>query len=171
MEAKKRNILIVILALTVLACATAVLAFINKPAETAVSGSVAIKSGGETVRTYTMDDLMVLDCVEVQKEIVSSSFANDEGLFRGVALRVLLADAGIDLESSSQIIVRAEDGFVSAFPADEITESDGIFLAFSKNGEGLGSLDSGGSGPFRIIVSDDPFGNRCAKYVCEIEVK
>lgn len=167
----KKNIIIVIAVLAILAAAVAVLAYLNRPGELPDTGSVAIKSGGETLAEYTFDDIKAMDYIEVQKEIVSSSFANDEGLFRGVPLRALLASAGADLENAAQAVIRSEDGFVAAFPMDEVTESDNIFLAYSKNGEGLGSLDDGGSGPLRIIVTEDPFGNRCAKYVSEIEVK
>jgi len=168
---KKRGVTAVILVLVILAAVVTVLALLNRPGELPVTGEVSITAGGETLKTYTAEDLRAMPYIEVQKEIVSSSFANDEGLFRGVPLRTLLENAGADLSSASQVVVRADDGFVSAFPADEVTESDNVFLCYSKNGEPLGSREEGGSGPFRIIVTEDPFGNRCAKYVCEIEVR
>lgn len=171
MDKKKRNILLAVLVLAVLAAAIAVLAILNRPGELPESGSVAVRRGDEVLRTYTTAELKTLPAVEVEKEIVSSSFANDEGLFRGVALRTLLADAGVDVDALTQVVVRSEDGFVAAYPADEVAESDNIFLAYSKNGEPLGDRGSGGSGPLRIVVTEDEFGNRCAKYVSEIEVK
>ncbi len=171
MNKKKRNILIAALVLVVLAAAIAVLAVLNRPGELPESGSVAVRRGDEVLRTYTTAELKTLPAVEVEKELVSSSFANDAGLFRGVALRALLADAGVDVGALTQIVVRSEDGFVAAYPADEVAESDGIFLAYSKDGEPLGDRESGGSGPLRIVVTEDEFGNRCAKYVSEIEVK
>lgn len=168
---KKTNLLIAVLVLAMLAAAIAVLAILNRPGALPESGSVAIRRGDEVLRTYTTAELKTLPVVEVEKEIVSSSFANDEGVFRGVALRALLADAGVDVAALTQVVVRAEDGFVSAYPADEVAADDGIFLAYAKNGEPLGDRESGGSGPLRIVVTEDEFGNRCAKYVSEIEVK
>ncbi|MBR6311634.1 MAG: molybdopterin-dependent oxidoreductase [Oscillospiraceae bacterium] len=166
---KRKGVLIVIIVLVVLAAAVSVLAVLNRPGELPESGSVAVTSGGETLRVFTADELKALPYIEAQKEIVSSSFANDEGLFRGVPLRALLAEAGAP--EGAQIVVRSEDGYVTAFPADEVYDSDNIFLAYSKDGEGLGSKDKNGTGPLRIVVTDDEFGTRCAKYVSEIEVR
>ena len=174
MEEKKRTgrrgALIVIAVLLVLAGAIAVLAAINRPKDLPERGSLAIVAG-ENRAELTLDEIKALPYIEAQKEIVSSSFANDEGLFRGVPLRALLESAGADISAAKQVVVRSEDGFVAAFPADEVAEEDDIILAYSKNGEGLGSLSDGGTGPLRIIVISDEFGNRCAKYVSEIEVK
>lgn len=171
MKKNRKNLIIVFAVLLALALAAAVLAYMNRPAELPETGSVSVKSGGAVIAEYTLDDIAAMDSIEVHKKIVSSSFADDEGLFRGVPLRALLSVAGADVESSAQVVVRSEDGFVAAFPMDEVLESDNIFLAYSKNGESLGTLQSGGVGPFRIIVTEDSFGNRCAKYVSEIEVK
>ena len=170
MSAKRRNITVVIVVLALLAAAIAVLALINRPGELPESGSVAVKMNGETLRTFDLADLQSMEYVEVQKEIVSSSYGNDEGLFRGVAVSSLLEAAGVKSGDYQQAVARSEDGFVTAFPADEI-EDGGIILVYSKNGESLGSLANGGSGPLRILAVEDEFGNRCAKYVSEIEVK
>lgn len=169
MTSKKKGAIIVVIVLVVLAAAVSVLAILNRPGALPESGSVAVTSGGETLRVFTEDELKALPYIEVQKEIVSSSFADDEGLFRGVPLRALLAEAGAP--EGSQIVVRSEDGYVTAFPADEVYESDNIFLAYSKDGGSLGGKAGGGTGPLRIIVTDDEFGTRCAKYVGEIEVR
>jgi hypothetical protein len=171
MKTNKKSVLLVCAVLIVLAAAVAVLAWLNYRDDLPDSGTLAVVCGGETLRTFTLEEIQALPAVEVEKEIVSSSFANDEGLFRGVSLRALLRQAGVEPDEYSQLIARAEDNFVMAYPMDEITESDDIFLAYEKNGQGLGSLQDGGTGPLRIIVTQDEFGNRCAKYVCELEVK
>ena len=169
MSAKRRNITVVIIVLVLLAAAIAVLTVINRPGELPESGSVVVKQNGEVLRTFDLADLQSMEYVEVQKEIVSSSYENDEGLFRGVTVSSLLEAAGVN-GGYQQAVVRSEDGFVAAFPADEIEDGD-IILVYSKNGESLGSLENGGSGPLRILAVEDDFGNRCAKYVSEIEVK
>lgn len=171
MSKKKKQIILSVIILAVLAAAITILAVLNRPQELPESGTVSVTSSGIELASFNMEQLQQLDSVQVQKEIVSSSFKNDEGLFCGVALRTLLAAADVDTSSASQVIVRSEDGFVAAFPIDDVMESDNIFLAYSKNGNSLGSLADGGSGPYRIIVTEDEFGNRCAKYVAEIEVK
>lgn len=166
----KRSTLIIFFVLVVLASAVAVLAILNAPDGDIESGTITITKGGGTVRVFTMDEIVEMDYVE--KEIVSSDFKSDKDIFRGVPLRTLISNADSALiENASMIIVRTEDGLVSAFPIDEITESDSVFLAYLKNGGSLGSLENGGDGPFRIITAGDEFRNRCAKYVYEIEVK
>jgi DMSO/TMAO reductase YedYZ molybdopterin-dependent catalytic subunit len=72
---------------------------------------------------------------------------------------------------ATQVVIYAQDGYVTAFSMDEITESDNIFLAYSKNGQGLGTLDDGGTGPFRIIIQEDEFGTRSVKYVNQIQLR
>ena len=169
MTAKKRNILIAAAVLIVLAAAALILSALNRP-DAPDPGRVSV-SRGETEKVYTMAEIAALPYVEVEKEIVSSSFENDEGVFRGVPLRALLGDAGIDLSDAAQVIIRSEDGFVSVCPAEEVRESDSAILVYMKNGEGLGGQDDGGSGPFRVLMTDDEFGNRSAKYVCALEVR
>lgn len=167
---KKKSIIIVVAVLVVLVSAITVLALLNRPDSLPETGSITVKWGESSV-TLAMEDIQALEYVELEKEIVSASFQNDQGLFRGVALHTLLESQGIDLSSAVQAVVRSEDGYVSAYPMDEVTDGDNIILVYSKNGEGLGTKDSGGSGPFRIIIADDEFGNRSAKFVSEIEVK
>lgn len=167
---KKKSIIIVVAVLVVLASAITVLALLNRPDSLPDTGRITVKWGESSV-TLTMEDIQALEYVELEKEIVSASFQNDQGLFRGVALHTLLESQGIDLSSAVQAVVRSADGYVSAYPMDEVADGDNIILAYSKNGEGLGTKDSGGSGPFRIIIADDEFGNRSAKFVSEIEVK
>lgn len=169
---KKKNIIIVVIVVVVLVGAIAVLAILNAPKGEIESGTLTVVSGGETIGTFSMEELQDMEYVEVEKEIVSSSYQNDEGTFRGVPLRSIISacDENI-LENATQVVIRSEDAYVTAYSAEDVAESDNIFLAYSKNGESLGNKENGGVGPFRIIVTEDEFGNRCAKYVCEIEVK
>lgn len=169
---KRKNIIIVAVIVLVLIAAIAVLVVLNAPKGEIESGTVSVVSGGETVAQFSMEDLQAMDYVEVEKELVSASYDNDQGVFRGVPLRDVISACDDDLsQDMSQVVVRSEDAFVAAYSADDVMDGDNIFLAYSKNGEGLGNLENGGTGPFRIIVSDDEFGNRCAKYVYEIEIK
>ena len=169
MTVKKRNILIAAAVLIVLAAAALILSLLNRPGATE-PGQLTV-SRGETEKVYAMADIKALPYVEVEKEIVSSSFDNDEGVFRGVPLRALLEDAGVGLSDAAQVVIRSEDGFVSVCPAEEVRDSDSALLVYAKNGEPLGGLEDGGSGPFRVLMTDDEFGNRSAKYVCSLEVR
>ena len=168
---KKRGTIIIISVLVLLAAAIAVLAVFNDPGE-AETGTLTVVCEGEAVRTFTMDEVMEMPYIEVYKKISSSSFQDIEGTFRGVPLRAIIdsADASL-LTDATQIITRSEDAFAAAFSAEEVTESDSVFVAYSLDGKSLGTMDSGGTGPFRLIIADDEFGNRSAKYLFKVEIR
>jgi hypothetical protein len=169
---KKRSTIIIIAVLVFLATAIGVLVQLNKSDVQVQQGSVAITKDSQVLAELTMDDITAMDYIEVEKEIVSSNHANDEGLFRGVPVHQILEQTVQDFASeATQVVIYAQDGYVTAFSMDEITESDNIFLAYSKNGQGLGTLDDGGTGPFRIIIQEDEFGTRSVKYVNQIQLR
>lgn len=167
----KRNWLVIAAVLLVLAVCIGVLAIFNAPDEVE-SGTLTVVRDAETLGGFTMEQLRDMEYIEVEKKIASSSHANDEGLFRGVPLRAILnaVDETL-LDSAAQIVARSEDGYVCAYAAPEVAESDNIFVAYSKDGEGLGTMSGGGSGPLRVIVQDDEFGTRSAKYLYELEIR
>ena len=168
---KRRGTIIIISILVLLAAAIAVLVVLNDPGE-AETGTITIVRGDETVRVFTMEEITAMPYIEVYKKITSSSFKDIEGTFRGVPLRALIesADATL-LDGATQIVTRSEDAFATAFSAEEVLESDSVFIAYSLDGESLGTLAGGGTGPFRVIITDDEFGNRSAKYLFKIEIR
>ena len=161
---KKKGTWIVILSLIVLAAVIAVFAIINKPEDVA-PGSLLVKAGGAE-RLLTMDEVKGLDAVEIYKDLPSGNHESDKGTFRGAAIREILAYCGV--EAAEKISVKASDGYVSAFDADEIFESDNILLAYSQDGKDLGTAETGGTGPFRMIVTADEFATRCTKNIVEL---
>lgn len=69
------------------------------------------------------------------------------------------------------MVVTSEDGYVAVFPVEELLEPEAILLIYARDGAGLGTMDDGGSGPFRILAVEDQYGTRCAKYVSELALK
>lgn len=155
-----------------LAVAIGLLAFLNAKDLPPVTGSLDIVYDGQVVRTYSGEEIQALPYIEVDKEVVSSDLSREKGLFRGVPLRTLIEDAGPELlDGATAVTTRAEDGYVSVFRIKSVAESDNILVVYSKDGALLGTRDEGGSGPFRVVIQEDPFGNRSAKYLYRIEVK
>ncbi len=166
---KKKHIIII---LVVLAIVIAVLAWLNRPESQLVSGKIEIIVSGETVAEYTMEDIMALPKVELEKEIVSSSGENQKGLFTGVTLRDLLEAAYPNWqEQGTMVASRAEDGYISAYDTEEVAADDNIIVAYLIDGKSLGTKEDGGVGPFRIVIRDDEFGNRSTYWLCQIEVQ
>ncbi len=168
----KRQVMLVAAVLIALGAVVITLAQINRSDASVSAGSIAITRDGVTLRTLTMDEVKALRSVSETKKIMSSSHADEEGVFTGVPLRVLLADVDPALlDEASMVVTRAADGYVSSLAVEEVSEDDSVLLAYAKDGEGLGTEDGGGTGPFRIVILTDTYGNRCTKWVNEIEIR
>lgn len=169
---KKRSGIWILCILIVLAVCIGLLAWLNAPDRSPDDGALTVLQDGELLRSFSMDEIYAMDYIEVEKEIVSSSHEDDIGLFRGVPLRDILtaANSGI-ADSAVQIVARAEDGFVTVYNAEEVFADANIFVSYAKDGRDLGTLQDGGSGPLRVILIADEFGNRSTKYLYELEVR
>lgn len=134
--------------------------------------AIRILHNGQVLHTFTMDEIKGFNSVSIEKSIASGKGENEEGNYTGVPLSRLLDRVDPDLlKEGKQIVSRAQDGFESAYTPEEVREENNILVIYSKDGDSLGTAKDGGSGPFRIIVAGDPFGNRSTKYLNEIEVK
>ena len=101
-----------------LAAVILILAQLNQRDDLPASGQISLKAGDEEVALFTMEQIQALPWVEVEKEIVSSNYANDKGLFRGVTMAALWSAVGVELSQYQQMIVTSEDGYVAVFPVD-----------------------------------------------------
>ena len=169
---KRTQAVVVAVVLAALVVAVVTLARLNRSEARVATGSVAVTKGGKTLKTLTMDDIKALRSVTREKTILSSGHPDETGAFTGVPLRVLLAAvrAGL-LDQASMVVTRATDGYVSSLSSEEVATGDSVILAYEKDGESLGTSSDGGTGPFRIIILTDRYGNRCTKWVNEIEVR
>lgn len=132
---------------------------------------VRIGTEGSEPTTFNMEDVKAVGEESFQAVVRSSARPPSEHTFTGVALQALLVAAGIDLEAAQQVIIRSVDGFVIALTVDEVRQKENIYLAYAMDGEGLGTREEGGSGPYQVIIREDPFSNRWSKFVTDIEVR
>lgn len=174
---KNRTALWITLALVIMAAIVGVLAYINAPRDVPAADQsgemLRVVQGESTLKAYTMAQLQALPALSAEKEIVSGSHANDAGVFTGVALHALLKDAaGEDaLADVKKIYVYAQDGYMTSYKMSEIANNDNFLLVYSKDGNSLGSMADGGTGPVRLLVVSDEFGTRSTKYTYKIEIK
>ena len=165
-------IIAVVMIVLVLACAVLVKLNNSGAAADAEAGKVTVVSGGEQVAVFELQDLQAMNRVDIKKHISSGSGDDEDGVFSGPELKDVLEAAGVKLTGDEKIItVKSEDGYTTAFDADEVMADDCILIVYEKDGELLKSRAEGGNGLFRIIAVDDTFGTRCAKYVNVIEVE
>lgn len=157
--------------LTVLALGILLLAYLNHPAA-ADPGNISIKSQGKVIAVLSMKDVQALPKVEKKVTINSASEGKTTDVWTGASMKDVLDQVDPQLlQNAGQVLTRAEDGFTSALTAEEILASDDVLIAYQQNGELLKGKTEGGFGPFRLILAQDPFGNRMTKYLNELEIK
>lgn len=98
MSKSRKQLIIVLACLALLAVVILVLAQLNKRDDLPESGQISLKAGDEEAALFTMEQIQAMPFVEVEKEIVSSNYANEKGLYRGVTMAELWSAAGVELE-------------------------------------------------------------------------
>jgi hypothetical protein len=163
---------VIIYIIVVLVGVAAILAFLNRPSYDSHSAALTVSQDGMDLHTFTLEEVRALPSVSVKKSIVSSNHADESGVFTGVPLHNLIKAVDADLLTGERrFITRAEDGFASVFTTREVLEPDNIIIVYAKDGQSLDRYEEGGTGPLRIIIQGDAFGNRSTKYLKQIEIK
>lgn len=151
---------------------TVILALINGRDMSGADGSIIeIIADGVKVAELDYDDVSAMNSVEIKKTLRSGSGSDEEGVFTGVPLENVILYAYPSADDADSVTVKATDGFTASYDKDELNDENNVILVYKKDGKALKSAKNGGSGPFRIIVMKDAFGNRSVKYLCRIEIK
>ena len=174
MKKIKKSTLIIIISLVVLISLIAVFAILNKnslpmPSE---GNALLVFSEDSTHKEYTLEDIEKLPFIEFEKTISSGKEEDESGLFKGVPLELLLEDANPRWKDAyAEFIFIAEDSFVSSVFTSDVSNGENVILVYEKDGVPLLTRSEGGKGPLRIVVRDDPFGNRSTYLLKTIELK
>ena len=133
---------------------------------------LTISREGKTVAAYSYDEIMAMKSVEMEKQILSSQHADESGTFRGVPLEEILnrADPKL-LKECTKFISRAGDSYSSALSSEDIDVPDNVLVIYEKDGQKLKPFKKGGTGPMRLIINSDTYGNRCTKYLIGIDCR
>jgi len=159
--------------IAVLVCAVLALASVNRSrtAELKSDGSLLITADGTVVREFTYDEIRAFPRVSVEKTITSSKEEDESGVFTGVAIESLLSEADEGwAEKYTEFIFHASDGFAASVFKSDIVKGENVIVVYEKDGAALPGPDEGGKGPLRIVVADDPFGNRSAYLLVRIDM-
>ncbi len=147
-----------------------VFAYLNMP-NGRESASLTVISNGQSIETFTMEEIKELPAVEREVTIRSSSEGTQTHVFTGTPVREILT--GLDktlLTDAKKVTASGLDSYTVVFDSEEILSNDHVLLVYAQDGKFLGSKKDGGTGPFRIIILGDQFGLRAVKYVTELEV-
>jgi hypothetical protein len=172
MAKAKMNSKLIIIIIVILVALVAVFTALNRPNEELAPATLTISQEDTILHTFTIEEIQAMPSISVEKYISSASKGDESGVFTGVPIADLInaVDPAL-LQSEHNFIIRAEDGFAAALSAEEVNKLDDALIVYAKDGQSLGSSQDGGSGPLRLIIKSDPFGNRSAKYVNKIEVQ
>lgn len=122
-------------------------------------------------KQFNYETILELSAVDFPEELRSSGRPAQAVNFRGVLLRDLLDKAGVNTEGKTQVITRAADGYVVALSMEEVLADDNVYIVYEMNGEELGRKEDGGTGPYRLVIRQDPFAQRWNKFLMEIELQ
>lgn len=169
---KKKLYKMIAIILLALALGILLLAYLNRPQDAVDAGTISIKNQGKVIAVLTMKEVQALPRVEKKVTISSSSEGKSTDVWAGASMKEVLDSIDPQLlQNAKQVLTHAEDGFTSALTSQEIIASDDVLIAYEKNGELLSGKTKGGTGPFRLILAKDLFGNRMTKYLNVLELK
>jgi hypothetical protein len=132
---------------------------------------VTLKENGNKVKTVDMKFVVKQGEVTFNKELDTSDSDPINHSYTGVPLINLLKSVGIKMKDKKQVIVKAVDGYTVALTVKEVFQKDNVYLVYSSDGNLLKGKKEGGTGPYRIIIKEDQFGQRGCKFVTEVNVK
>ena len=170
----KRNTKIVIIVAAALILAAGVLALLNRGSilqkqAMQEEGTFLVSAGGQTY-VVAMDDLLALSPRGVQANAKSSTTDYTKKQFTGVPLAAVLRHLDVDCSAAEKVIFTAADGFTSVISLADALDEESCFIIFEEDGKPLGTKASGGTGPFRMILTKDPYANRWCKFLLEITI-
>ena len=166
-----KNTKIIIGVVMVLLPAVVILAFINmhdmrQRLEHHIEGSFSIVII-DSRHYVSFDDLINMST----REVISSP-RGELRTFTGVALADILSFTGASYLEGSSLVFNSIDGFRTAISMADALDTENSFIVFKEDGQLLG--ERGGhwaEAPFMLVMALDPFPNRWARYVFEIEVQ
>lgn len=160
-SSKGMAMLAFLLLLVILICAG-----INRANLPQSDAAVTIYEKETEVAVYSITELRQMVPTSKEVHIESTGKADEDGIFTGVMLAELLDKAGV--QTRDTVLFTAGDGYSSAVKADEI---ENVLVAYEKDGMALTPFLDGGTGPIRIVVLGDPYGNRSLQYLTAIRCK
>ncbi len=125
-------------------------------------------NANEEIQNINADFIFNHENVILFPSVVRSSGKKPvETNFKGVELSTLFKSANIDAKNFDKFTFKGSDGYSIVLKKEEIIEPNNAYLVFERDGEKLKSNKSG-SGPFQLIIRNDPFSQRWVKRVNEI---
>lgn len=175
MKKIKKETLVIIICITLLTVAVAVLAAlgandIGLKRELEMNAEFVIKYNDAEQRV-TMQDMINLKPVDFDAVLNTSNTSPKVVKFTGVELSKICESKGIDISSALVFEVRALDGYSSALSIDEVLSEGNVYICIYMDGEVLKPKSEGGFGPYMMVISSSVYSQRWCKYVQEVVIR
>jgi hypothetical protein len=169
-----RNTKIVVIAAAALTIAVAALALLNmgNVAELRAlqeSGEFIAEAGGVQY-TVSIDDLEAIGPRVISANYKTNLMPAVPKQYTGVSLASLLEYLGADITGAGTVRFFAADGYVSAAPIADALDGDNCFIVYMESGKPLGTMESGGMGPYMVVFVNDIYSQRWCKYLLSVTV-
>jgi hypothetical protein len=166
----------ILISLTVILLIVVVFAFLNRGDKedrllSQRESKIFIRLADEETITVSFDDILKLDQHEFKTVLRSSSSDDKEHLYKGIKLKDLLESYNINVNEINQVITKAVDGYAVVLTSQEVKDDNNVYIAYEIDGVPLAPKDKGGSGPYQIIITKDPFAQRWNKFLMELEIR
>ncbi|MCL2201183.1 MAG: stalk domain-containing protein [Oscillospiraceae bacterium] len=131
--------------------------------------SVFVGRGTLTIRAGSNEHIVTMaDILALEPRAVTQRHRDEIRNFTGVPLAAVFARAGVNTADMRTVTFSSEDGFSAVITISEALDRNNSFIVITQNGNPLGTIETGGRGPFMNVVSLDMFANRSARYLNEI---
>lgn len=137
------------------------------------TAEIALSVEGKESARINMENLNNLPAQDFKAMLKSSVMVVPiEHTYTGISLKTLFSSVGVSLKDRKQIMVHSVDGYAVPLTISEVTAIDNVYLVYKDNGKYLGTYkQTGGQGPYMIVVKGDQFSQRWAKYVCKLDLQ
>ena len=125
----------------------------------------------EKQHTVDFEKILSFEQHTFEAMLKSSGGVDVNNIYTGIRLQDLLAAYEIPLTDITQVITKAADGYTVALSPAEVLEEDNVYIVYKVNGEALSSKEEGGSGPYQLVIRQDPFAQRWNKFLMTLEVR
>ncbi|MGI5825114.1 MAG: molybdopterin-dependent oxidoreductase [Bacillota bacterium] len=174
MAKMKKSTMAITAVIIVLIIVIGIFAGINQKTADTAENSITVQTAESEETVYTIDDLKKMEEIStVHKTIKSGSKEDETGDFTGISVRDLLLKTTTEeaINAAKAVTATSGDGYATSYEISEIMEDENVMLIFQQDGADLVPFSEGGSGPLRIVVMKDEFGNRSAMWVTKISLE
>ncbi len=180
-----KSALILILLISVLVVAIAVLWHFNSGENDLKEGVVVIQAEGTVLGRLTVTDIEELPCTEKTMRVFTScgSGCSNSGktddskedyvehVYTGTSLKEVLHSIDPELTLKyNKVITKGADYYSQVIDMSDVEKPDEIYIVYSDNGKPLKTKDNR-DGSLQMVVSSDQYGKRFTNWLVSIELQ